>query len=273
VSSKPPSTPLSTIGAIVLAAGKGTRMKSTLPKVLHAVGGKPMVEHVLGALVGAGVSDICLVLSEEWQQFQPVLSQWPHARVCIQKDRLGTGHAVATAAAAFSKGSLAPYAPSTLIKGSPSVADHILICTGDTPALRSETLKEFIQTSMNSTCSIAVAGMRVPEPKGYGRLIQDTSGALTRIVEENDADEATKNINLCNTGVIFARTDLLFDLLKGVKNQNAKHEYYLTDMFEIARQQGHQTLVFEASPWQDFSGINDPSQLAQVQTWMQERKG
>lgn len=267
------------IGGLVLAAGRGVRMQSALPKTMHVVAGKPMVEHVTDALAEAGVDDICLVLPEDLSAFKTYLVRHPTYRVCIQKDRRGTGDAVAATVDAYLGVKKPAFAQSALSIGSPRIVDYVLICTGDAPAVKGSTLGIMIRQCLDQNVPLAVVGMRMPDPKGYGRLLttppsvsqSKSTLSLERIVEENDADAATKQIALCNTGVFIVQTALLFDLLGEVKPNNIKQEYYLTDIVAVARSRGVPVRVIEASDYKEFSGINDPAQLQEVERAMAAR--
>jgi bifunctional UDP-N-acetylglucosamine pyrophosphorylase/glucosamine-1-phosphate N-acetyltransferase len=261
-----------TVSAVILAAGLGKRMKSTMPKVLHQVCGRPMLEWILDALSTTSVSDICLVLGDNLVDFSNFLNKFPQTRVCIQKNRLGTGDAVAATAVCFDKVKTPRFSSGERLRGHMVKADYLLICAGDTPAITGETLEEFMTECLDSSSELGVLGMIVPNPQGYGRLVLDAKGQLQSIVEERDADAATKALKLCNSGVIFAKADLLFELLDGIKPQNAQGEYYLTDCFGAARQRGISVFVKASTSYQEFQGVNDPEQLKAVEHWMQERE-
>ncbi len=261
-----------TISAIILAAGKGTRMKSTLPKVLHPVMGRSMVEWVIDAAKKAGATDTSLVLSAGHKPFEKVVGLHPETKLTIQKAQRGTGDAVASAAKAYTKAKCPSWAQSELIAGKPSDADWVLVCAGDTPAINPNTIRNFIQSVLGSSRKLGVLGMIVPDPKGYGRLVKGTDGGLSQIVEERDADAATKKINLCNSGVIFAKTNTLFSLLEGLSPTNSQNEYYLTDIFAAAARSGESAFVFETTSAEEFQGVNDRSQLASVEQAMMRRR-
>lgn len=261
-----------TISALILAAGKGTRMKSTLPKVLHPVMGRSMIEWVIDAAKKAGATDTTLVLSLDNRPFAGIINQHPDTKLTVQKTQRGTGDAVASAAKAYKKAKSPSWSDGELIAGSPSDADWILVCAGDTPAIHPQTIRNFIQSVIDSGRDLGVLGMIVPDPKGYGRLVKTSDGGLQKIIEERDADAATKKINLCNSGVIFARTDRLFGLLEGLSPTNSQSEYYLTDIFGAAASQGKAAHVFETAAAAEFQGVNDRAQLAAVEAVMLKQK-
>lgn len=261
-----------TISAVILAAGKGTRMKSTLPKVLHPVMGRSMLEWVIDAAKKAGATDTTLVLSSETKPFAAIVAAHPDTKIALQKSQRGTGDAVASAAKAYKKAKLPSWATSELVSGSPSDADWVLICAGDTPAINAQTIRQFIQETIASGRRLGVLGMIVPEPKGYGRLIKTSDGGLSHIVEERDADAATKKITLCNSGVIFAKTGWLFELLEGLSPTNSQNEYYLTDIFAAAAKCAEPAFVFESFAANEFQGVNDRIQLDAVERAMMHQR-
>jgi bifunctional UDP-N-acetylglucosamine pyrophosphorylase/glucosamine-1-phosphate N-acetyltransferase len=255
-----------TIAGIILAAGKGTRMRSSLPKVLHKLAGRPMLEWVCGALRDAGVERQCLVLSEELDGFAPFLEERPELTVAIQKNRAGTGDAVASAAFAFAGVGKAPFAAGRVLTGTAITATHALISAGDTPALSPATIKAFIEESLAAKAAVSVLGMRVPNPFGYGRMLIEADGrTLTGIVEEKDATPEQRRLTACNTGIIFAETATLFGLVAALTADNAQKEYYLTDCVKHARSRGLVTHAVVVDDWESFAGINDRLQLAELE--------
>jgi bifunctional UDP-N-acetylglucosamine pyrophosphorylase/glucosamine-1-phosphate N-acetyltransferase len=261
------------LAAVVLAAGKGTRMNSSLPKVLHQVAGKSMLDWVLDAVESVGATSICLVLGGDLTAFDPLLARRPgRLTVAVQKDRRGTADAVASTAESFADVPKPPYFNGEHRLGDRIVADWVLICTGDAPNINPATLARFIGEAHAAGAELAVVGMIHPKPTGYGRLIVDEQGFLQRIVEEKDADERTKRIDLCNSGVILAKTQTLFELLCHVGTTNAQKEYYLTDVFGLAHQRQIRTYVFRTANWQEFEGVNDMQQLKHVEQLILERR-
>lgn len=246
-------------------------MYSAIPKVLHPVAGRPMVRWVFEALKGAGIDSLCLVLSEERQGFEEFLSQERRLTVAVQRNRLGTGDAVAATAWSFQGVTPASYAAGGHLSGERIQADFVLVATADTPAITSAELKTFLEALKKSGQGLGVLGMRVPEPKGYGRMVAEGS-ELIAIVEEKDADAETKRIDVCNTGYIACETALLFGLLHELKPDNAQKEYYLTDVVRYARARGLKPLMHVAKEYRDFAGVNDRAQLADVEHWLIKRK-
>ncbi len=259
------------MAAIILAAGKGSRMKSDLPKVLHLLHDKTILEHVVAAVQGAGISQICLVLSKDLAPFQSVLKKHPDLNVCIQNGQKGTGDAVAATTHYFSHSSAPYFSDGTLERGQPSDATYVLICLGDVPALSSGALQKFIATCKKHEADLGVLGFEPPDPTGYGRLVKEGAHQLHQIVEEKDADSATKSIRACNTGIIFAKVEVLFTLLDKIKPQNQQGEFYLTDCVKLACQLNYRTCVEIGQPWQSFAGVNTPDQLAMLSDWMRNQ--
>jgi bifunctional UDP-N-acetylglucosamine pyrophosphorylase/glucosamine-1-phosphate N-acetyltransferase len=237
------------IVAIILAAGKGTRLKSKIPKPLHNIGGRPMLAWSLDAAIAAKVSRTITVLPPQSEQIQG----WLDGRdFCIQEKPLGTGHAVLAAA--------------------PQLADFdgvALIMFADTPLVTSDTLTRLV-SSIEKSKSIAVLGFETSNPHGYGRLITDSSGHLLRIVEEKDANDNEKHINLVNGGVMAVRCPLLFDLMKQVQPNSHTGELYLTDIIAIANQ-NDQTVTVQIADESEIAGVNDRADLAHLEAILQHR--
>ena len=243
-------------------------MNSTLPKVLHEIHGKPILEHVISQVKNAGLSDLCLVLSPEYGDFDFFLKKHPEMSVCVQNKQRGTGDAVA-ACFDFLKPKTKPsFTDGKLIQGPTTDASKVLICLGDTPALSAEILRSFHESCAKKEVDIAVLGFEPPDPRGYGRLVCDKNNQLIGIVEEKDADEETKRIKKCNSGVVYAKVDVLFELLNKIEANNSQQEYYLTDCVKLACQLDYRTHMEVAHPWQSFSGINTPEQLQKLADWM-----
>lgn len=258
------------ISAIVLAAGKGTRMKSALPKVLHPIAGRSMLSWVLKAVHDAGFKQVSLVLGPETERFEPFLKEHSHLSVAIQHHQKGTGDAVASAAAAFEDIHVPSYTKGELRYGTKLQSEWVMVVTGDTPAIQWSTLKAFAEGLLNSGKSLGVLGMNCPDPHGYGRLVRDAKGGLLKIVEERDADPETKKISLCNSGIIMGKTKRVFDLLANIAPNNSQNEYYLTDIFGIAARNGENAFVYDQGEAREFAGVNDRLQLNAMERWILE---
>jgi bifunctional UDP-N-acetylglucosamine pyrophosphorylase / glucosamine-1-phosphate N-acetyltransferase len=244
------------LAVIVLAAGLGTRMRSARPKVLHAVAGRPLVGHVVRALAALKPAKAALVVGpgmdavvDAARAAAPKLDIVP----VVQRDRLGTGHAVLQARAVLGR-----------------FEGDVLIVMGDAPLIRPETLRRLVAARRAPT-AIAVLGMDLEEPGSYGRLVISRDNAtLDRIVEAQDASDAERAITLCNSGVMVVDGKLLFDLAARLKADNAKREYYLTDIVGLARADGRRCAWAEA-PADELIAVNTRAELAVAEAAMQAR--
>jgi bifunctional UDP-N-acetylglucosamine pyrophosphorylase/glucosamine-1-phosphate N-acetyltransferase len=239
------------VAVVVLAAGKGTRMESDLPKVLHAVAGRPMVAHVLAAAAAAGPARTVLVVGPGMESVHGVAGD---AAIVIQDPPLGTGHAVMQARAALE-----------------GFSGDILVLFGDTPLLTPDTLGRMLGALRDGRrAAVAVLGFRPADPGAYGRLVVDGRGSLEAVVEFRDASEDERGIGLCNGGVMAIDGDVLFDYLAEVRSDNAKGEYYLTDLVAVARSRGRNCAVVEGAE-EEVLGVNTRAHLAHAEAVMQRR--
>lgn len=256
---------------LILAAGKGSRMKSDLPKVLHKIAGRTLIERVYDTLDEAGIRDKCVVLGKDIEPFTAFLQDHQEAVVCIQKNPKGTGDAVAAAMAGFQATKVPPYTEAEVFRGDLKDAEYCLICYGDTPCLPASMLQDFIDDSLKAGVDMALIAMEHPEPTGYGRVVTDDRGDFQAIVEEKDASPDQKTISLCNTGIVFAKKSVLNEALHLINDQNAQGEYYLTDCFSVAKRQGHRVGVFATDEYRYFGGVNTQAQLAELEQWAEPR--
>lgn len=238
--------------AVVLAAGKGTRMKSALPKVLHEVGGRSMIGHVLDRLAETGLERVTVVVGAGAEAVSAAVAPVPTA---IQDPPLGTAHAVLAARdflAGFDGG--------------------VLVLFGDTPLLTADTVRHMLETLRSPAApAVAVLGFRPADTAEYGRLIVDADGRLEAIVEHRDADEETRRIGFCNAGIMAADGRHLLSLLDAVGNDNAKREYSITDIVQIARSRGLACAVTEVADPDEVMGVNARSELAMAESVFQRR--
>ncbi len=230
--------------AIILAAGRGTRMKSNLHKPLHQVGCKPMVRHVVDSCAQTGASKIVVVKAEDDPFVDKIVAPFP---TTIQKDRLGTGHATQIG-----------------LKAIAGFEGMVLVTLGDMPFIQPETFKKVVDQDDD----ITVLAMRVDDPKRYGRLITDESGKLHRIVEFKDATPKELRVNLCNAGTVAVRASLLQELLAEVDNKNAAGEYYLYDIIGLANKRGLHCGVVEVGG-AECAGANSREELAALEDILQ----
>ena len=236
--------------AIVLAAGKGTRMKSDLPKVLHRVAGRPMILHLLDALDDAAVTRRVVVVAPGMDEVAAAVAPTP---VSIQAEALGTGHAALAAQDALD-----------------GFMGDLLVLFGDTPLLRPETIRRMTEARRAGSALVAL-GFRPADPAEYGRLVVAGDGGLQSIVEYRDASEEQRAIGLCNAGIMAVDGAVLFSLLEAVGNDNAKAEYYLTGIVAVARARGLPCSVVEASDPLEVMGVNGRADLAVAEAAMQAR--
>jgi bifunctional UDP-N-acetylglucosamine pyrophosphorylase / glucosamine-1-phosphate N-acetyltransferase len=238
---------------VVLAAGKGTRMKSSLPKVLHKIAGQSMLAHVLGtATESAGKIAVVVAPGAEALSAE-TLRIAPDAKIFEQADQRGTADAVLAARRA--------------LEGNDG--GDVIVLFADTPLVRPEVLKQ-LQSALDTGAGIAVLGFHPKDPTGYGRLLLDDNGTLTAIREEKDATEAEKKVGLCNSGVMAFRVPDVVGLLSRIGSANAKNEFYLTDAVAVGRQLGIRATVV-ACDEQDVLGVNSREHLSQAEAIWQAR--
>jgi bifunctional UDP-N-acetylglucosamine pyrophosphorylase/glucosamine-1-phosphate N-acetyltransferase len=236
--------------AIVLAAGEGFRMRSSLPKALHTIGGRTLLEHVLRSAVLAGGAEIAVVVGPDHDAVAAQARKLaPQAQIFVQSERLGTAHAVLAAKQAIARG-----------------ADDILVVFADTPLLRPETLAN-LRAALERGAAVAVLGFKPADPQGYGRLVMN-GGELVAIREQNDATLEELAIAFCNGGLMALAGDKAIPILERIGNANAKGEYYLTDAVAIARDMGLKAVAIETGE-DDVRGINTKAQLAQAEAVLQ----
>ncbi len=238
--------------AIILAAGKGTRMNSATHKVLHPIGGRPMLAHLLATLDRLGAAKRVLVVGAGREQFE---GRFDGLSLAVQEPQLGTGHAVMAARDALG-----------LHDGT------VLILYGDVPLIEADTLATMADALVQGGDDLAlvVLGFRPADPAQYGRLILGPKGKLEAIVEYKDATSSERAINLCNSGIMAVKGALLFDLLETVGNDNAAGEYYLTDIVAVAARRGLEARVVECSA-DEVQGVNSRAELAQAEAAFQQR--
>lgn len=243
------------VDAIILAAGKGTRMQSDLPKVMHEVADRPMLHWVIDACREVGARRIVVVVGHRAELVQQSLAEATDIEFAMQSEQLGTGHAVDQARSAFADS-----------------ADHdVLVLCGDGPLIRSETLQTLLETHRESDAAATLATAIIEDATGYGRIVRDDSGDFERIVEQKDASEAEQAIREVNPSYYCFKAGPLFERLARTNNDNANGEYYITDVFGIARGDGDRVAVVDAVPAEDILSINDPGQLAEVDRILRAR--
>ncbi len=253
-----------------MAAGKGTRMNSDLPKVMHPVMGRPMLHWVIDAATEAGAAPIVLVVGHGAEIVEHSVRTamrdgsaaaagsrpWHDIEFVLQSPQLGTGHAVDQARRLFEQGRL---------------GRETFVLAGDGPLIRAETLRTLLASHRDRRAAATLATSVIPDPSGYGRVLRAADGGLERIVEERDATPEIRAVREVNPSYYLFDTVLLFDCLAQVENTNAAREYYLTDVFSLLRRRGLVVSVVDAVPPEDVLSINTPAQLAEVDGLLRAR--
>ena len=244
------------VSAVVLAAGKGSRMGSNLPKVLHEVGGRAMIHHVLNAGRAAGVTRFVVVVGHEADRVRAELAGQQDVEFVDQTEQLGTGHAAAMAAPLF-----ADAAEST---------DLIVLC-GDMPLTRAETLTALLTEHRRTDAAATLGTAVLPDPNGYGRIVRDADGSFDRIVEQKDAGEATLAIREVNPSLYAFKARALFQELEKLSSDNAQGEYYLTDVPGQLKARGERVALMADLAPEEVIGINTKEHLAEVDAIFRSR--
>ncbi len=240
--------------AIILAAGKGTRMKSDVHKVLHPIAGRAMLDHLLGVLEGLGPVRKVVVVGSGREQVEHLVAS-RGGEVAVQEQQLGTGHAVQQAEAA--------------LRG---FDGDVLILYGDTPLVEAETMAHMLdRLNAPDRPAVVVVGFRPEDAGAYGRILAAADGTIEKMVEFKDATPEERAVNLCNSGLMAVRAPDLFELLAEVGNDNAAGEYYLPDIVMLAAAEGRTSAVIEAAPW-EMAGVNSRAELALVEAEWQRRR-
>ena len=249
--------PMNNVSIIILSAGKGTRMKSSLPKVMHKVAGREMVNMVIDEAKKLNPQNITLVVSSEMEIFyEKIKNEHKKQQIdfVVQNERKGTGHAVSCATSTFNNNK--------------KLHKKVLILYGDTPLISHQTLEKMLQKI--DDFSLCILGFDDEDENAYGRLVINDSGHLEKIIEFKDASEIEKKIALCNSGVIAVDGDALPHLLSQIKNNNSAHEFYLTDIVAIANNQGLKC-TFIKTNIAEVLGVNSRVELANIEKIKQKQ--
>ncbi len=241
---------MSEFAAIILAAGKGTRMKSDLHKVLHPIAGKPMLFHLLDSIEDLSPAQIVVVAGDRHEQLREAVAG-RNVTVALQEPQLGTAHAALMAKDALS-----------------AFNGLVMVCFGDCPMVKAATLRSLCE-AIEGDAKVAVLGFRPDDALAYGRIIADADGTVRKMVEHKDATEEERACDLCNSGVIVAHSDDMWRLLESVGNDNAQGEYYLPDVAVTAIAEGARVVVVETDP-AEVAGINSRAELAQAEAQWQD---
>lgn len=238
--------------AVILAAGEGIRMFSETPKVLHTVGGVPIIERVLEAVRNAGVRRICVVLGHGKSSIQKFIksnSLFSRVTIVYQHKQRGSAHAFSQAKKFVSR------------KDTP----HCLVLCGDTPLIQASTLHNLMELHIQQNAAATILSAHCEDPFGYGRIVRDRTGSVTSIIEEKDASRQEKKINEINSGMYCFRTADTTAAVAKIQPNNAKKEYYLTDAVRLIREEGGYITAYGTDDFNQIMGINDRVQLAQAE--------
>jgi bifunctional UDP-N-acetylglucosamine pyrophosphorylase/glucosamine-1-phosphate N-acetyltransferase len=239
---------------VILAAGKGTRMKSELPKVLHPVAGVSLIDRVLQTARALSPASITLVVGHAADQVKRHLASRPDLQFALQEPQLGTGHALLQT--------------EPLLRGR---SGTVILLSGDVPLLTSRTLKGLLDTPSEAQAAATVLTAVIDRPYGYGRIVRN-NGRITRIVEERDATPAQREIREINSGIYAFELESLFDALGSIKSENAQGEYYLPDLVSIYRKQKRTVTTFTIADAVEIRGINSRTELAEVSKMVRQQK-
>jgi bifunctional UDP-N-acetylglucosamine pyrophosphorylase / glucosamine-1-phosphate N-acetyltransferase len=240
--------------AVILAAGKGTRMKSDKHKVLHPIAGRAMLDHLMGVMEGLGPARKVVVVGSGREQVESLVEA-RGGDIVVQERQLGTAHAV--------------------LQAEEKLADFqgdVLILYGDTPLIEAETMSRMLERlNDEDEPTVVVVGFRPKDPMQYGRIIAAEDGTIEKMVEYKDATAEERALDLCNSGLLAARREDLFRLLRKVDSDNAAGEFYLPDVVKHAASEGERSVVIEAEPW-EMAGVNSRAELALVEAEWQRRR-
>jgi len=250
---------------LVLAAGKGTRMESDLAKVLHPIAGRSLLDHVLDLADELPIEKTIVVVGHQAKEVEAA-HRGRGVGFALQEPQLGTGHAVMAAADGLRREMAAIEA-----KKAPEERVGLLVLYGDVPLLRASTLRELMERHDLEQAGVTVLSARVPDPKGYGRILRDPAGRFRRITEDRDLAPEERAIDEINSGIYTFELAPLLHALGQLKADNAQKEYYLTDTLEIMARAGHPVSIFCLDDAEEISGINTKAQLAEAEVVLERR--
>jgi len=240
--------------AVILAAGKGTRMNSDLPKVIHKCLGQPMVHYAIKAAEDAGAMEVCVIVGYKAKEVKDAI--YDVVTYAEQKEQLGTGHAVKCASDFIG-----------------TTGDTVVLC-GDTPLIKGETLARLIEMHRKEANGVTVLSAILPDSTGYGRIIRDADGSFVKIVEQKDATEEEKEVREINSGIYVFNSEALSASLNMLENNNASGEFYLTDTIALIKKIGLKVsaMPLEGEAIDEIRGVNTQEQLAEAEEIMKGRQ-
>ncbi len=243
------------LAVIIMAAGKGTRMQSDLPKVLHKANGRPLIDYVIETAQALEPAKIVLVVGHLAQDVISATAKFEVA-IALQEPQLGTGHAIMQAEAQLS-----------------GFGGEVLILSGDAPLVHASTLRDLIAFHRSADAVATVLTAELDDPKGYGRVLREkNANSVLKIVEQKDATETEQCIQEINSGVYVFNAPVLFEALGQITTNNAQKEYYLTDVFSICCGNGVHVCAFKTGNADEIVGINTPEQLLVAEQLLQQKK-
>jgi|SRR6056297_13243 len=248
------STKYHNIAAIVLAAGKGTRMKSSKAKVLHFLAGRPMISYVIETAIKVVGNDIVVVIGHQADAVRRHVSNAGQVFFAYQENQLGTGHAVQCA-----------------LPSLPADIENVIILCGDVPLITEQTLTSLVDAHLNGQYAVTVLGVNLEDPSGYGRVVTDGNGDVVRIVEDADAAASEKCISTINSGVYCVHRSFLEGAITRLKSDNAQNEIYLTDIIEIATHSKRPVGMMLAEKHTELLGINTLEELKRVEALLDDQ--
>ncbi len=239
------------VAVIILAAGKGTRMKSDKAKVLHEINGKPMIAYVSETASKIAGENVVVVIGHQRNEVKNAVLHNLNARFAVQEEQKGTGHAVLCALPEIGQ----------------DISDVVILC-GDVPLITVDTIRELVAKHYEDRASVTVLAVTVDDPKGYGRMVTDADGMVVKIVEEADANADEKKITLINSGIYCVDKGFLSESIHKIKDGNAQKEFYLTDIVGIASQEKKRVSLFQGASSAEVVGVNTCEDLETAQRLM-----